>query len=161
MATVLGIVRALRGENPKTGEAVPGYDRDVGTTRTGARIYRAHADSERYEIDFAPDFTSQGWAQFDTDQDAHYFGVWVNWAQMRTLTYAEGDWSLVECENREQYLAEVRGMIEFYGAGRVARCIGDDGSVVDVVQDRSHFLRGPGETPTIGDVLRAIGGGQS
>ena len=127
-------------------------------TRTNERgnvIHDFFGPAERYLVDFAEDFTSEGWAQFDTDQDAHYFGVWVNRRQRLTLTYAEGDWSLVVCPDGEHYRAEVRDMIEFYGEGRVARVIGENGSAVDVCQDRAIFLADSDEGQvTIGDVLQ-------
>ena len=100
--SVAKIVKRLR----RTGEP--------STTEHGSPIYRAFRDSERYEVDFAPDFTPEGWLQFDTSSDAHYFGVWVNPHTLETLTYAEGDWSLVDAPNAEAYNAEIRSMIEFY-----------------------------------------------
>ena len=108
-------------------------------TAQGCRIYRTFAPAGRYIIDFADDFHSDGWQQFDTDQDAEYFGVWLNPARLMTLTYAEGDWSLIECENREHYLAEVQSAIDFYGEGFIAKSIDESGITV-YRQDRQEFL---------------------
>ncbi len=66
----------------------------------------------RYSIDCAPDF--KGWEQFDTYQDAPYFGVWFNKELMQSLCYAEGDWCLVQCKTEESYLQEFNESIEFY-----------------------------------------------
>lgn len=122
-------------------------DRDPSRIRTndrGNRVLRINDPSERYLVDFAPDFTEQGWQQFDTDQDAAYFGVWLNPRLRLTLTYAEGDWTLVECPTRESYLAEVQDAIAFYGEGRIALVIdGDTGEGTTFRQDRAKFLDEP------------------
>ena len=75
-------------------------------------IYRMFYPSSRYLVDCAPDF--KGWEQFDTYQDAPYFGVWSNKELKQSLCYAEGDWVLVQCTNEESYLQEVKETIEFY-----------------------------------------------
>jgi len=109
------------------------------TTERGSQIIRAFYPSERYIIDFA-DFKSEGWEQFDTDQDAHYFGVWVNKTTLQTLTYAEGDWSLVTCDTKEQYNKEIESMIDFYDEGFIAIGIDPEkGESTKYVQDRSKF----------------------
>lgn len=122
----------------------------------GNAVYDVFLPDERYMIDFAPDFTSEGWQQFDTSQDAHYFGVWVNRSKRLTLTYAEGDWTLVECPTVESYKAEILGMCECYGEGMICRTIDAEAShikpwsgpeprvtVTTYVQDRAKmFLEG-------------------
>lgn len=108
----------------------------------GNRVHTAFLPAERYLIDFADDFSSAGWEQFDTDQDAAYFGVWVNRRLRSTLTYAEGDWSLVECPDEAHYEAEIRDAIEFYGEGYIALAIDRDGGATEYRQDRSAFLTG-------------------
>jgi hypothetical protein len=91
--------------------------RDVSTSEEGNTIVRRHRDAERYLFDFDEDFRAAGWLQFDTDQDAWYFGVWVNPKTLRTLSYAEGDVTLVICPDAEHYNAEVKHACEFYGQG--------------------------------------------
>jgi hypothetical protein len=108
-------------------------------TGIGSAIYRTFHPSERYMIDFADDFTAEGWEQFDTDQDAHYFGVWVNPKTRQVLTYAEGDWSLTESPDHQLYNAEIQRMIEFYGEGFICKAYGADGAI-EYRQDRSRFL---------------------
>lgn len=80
-------------------------------------VIRRHWDTERYLFDFDHQFHAAGWLRFDTDQDAWYFGVWVNPKTFRTLSYAEGDVSLVVCADKEHYNAEVESMCQFYGEG--------------------------------------------
>ena len=70
----------------------------------------------------------QGWEQYDTDQDAWYFGVWVNVQGRRVFTYAEGDRILEMCHTQEEFAALLRRMAEFYGkALPFAVGFGDDG----------------------------------
>ncbi len=126
-------IAALRNTGEKNGYECP-------ATCDGCDMYRAYMDSERYSIDFAEDFQTEGWEQFDTDQDAHYFGVWFNREQFLTLTYAEGDWSLIECHDAERYNHEVRRAIDFYGEGYIAKAMDDGGQWTTYKQNRSRFL---------------------
>ena len=132
MMTTRDIVAMLRDVEP-----------DNGTTpaeRDGCTLRRVFCPAERYVVDFAEDFTSEGWLQFDTDQDAAYFGVWLNPRQRVTLTYCEGDWTLVECPDVERYVAEVKRAIAFYDEGSIGTTIDADGTVTTWRQDRAAFL---------------------
>lgn len=102
-------------------------------------IYRAWRSTGRYVFDFAEEFTSTGWIQFDTDQDAEYFGKWVNPTTMQTLCYAEGDWTLVECMTVEAYNTEVRECIEFFEPAPAFVVI-DDHSVTRHYQDQNEYF---------------------
>lgn len=115
--------------------------KDEKPNSRGNEIYRLFASTDRYCVDFADDFKSEGWLQFDTDQDAHYFGVWVNPSKFLTLTYAEGDWTLVVCPDAAHYNAEVADACQFYSEGRIARVIDVDAkTVTDYKQDRQEFF---------------------
>lgn len=103
------------------------------------RYYFFHP-SERYGVDFDSDFTADGWLQFDTDQDAHYFGVWLNPKLLQVLSYAEGDWYLIQCVDAVRYNAQVRSMIGFYGEGFICKTLDDQGRWTTYVQDRATFL---------------------
>ena len=70
---------------------------------------------DRYRYDFDDKFRKE-WEQFDTHQDAWYFGVWVNIKERKTFTYAEGDRTLVECPTLESFKAELADAERFYGA---------------------------------------------
>ena len=111
---------------------------DVNTR--GNACHRAFLPDERYIVDCAPDFSVEGWEQYDTDQDAHYFGVWVNPRKLVTLSYAEGDWTLVVCPDAEHYNAEIADANEFYGEGRIALVIDQAGGATEYRQDRERFL---------------------
>jgi hypothetical protein len=106
----------------------------------GNTVHRVFCDSERYDIDFADNFTAERWEQYDTDQDASYFGVWVNKFSGRILTYAEGDWTLVSCDCNEQFDREIAAMNAFYGSGFIAKIIDQNGNVEVLQQDRNSFF---------------------
>ena len=112
----------------------------------GNTIHDAFAPGDRLEVDFADDFQSSGWLQYDTSQDASYFGVWVNLRERLILTYAEGDWSLVVCLDDTHYNAEIADANAFYGEGFVAKGIDEHGVVTVFRQDRAVFSIPPSET---------------
>ena len=83
--------------------------------KNGNRIFRGHRlNGSRYFFDNL--LCPQGWKQYDTQQDASYFGVWVNPNKGMVLTFAEGDISLVYCASRQMFLTELKAMAAFYGA---------------------------------------------
>jgi len=94
-------------------------------TRTGAPITRWFAPIDRYFFDFERCTASEGWKQYDTDQDASYFGVWVHREKKVIVTYAEGDVSEVRCENAEQFRDELKAMADCYGPPPPS-CVGYD-----------------------------------
>lgn len=85
--------------------------REINLRMTGVDPY---GEIDRYAFDFGGPL-KEGWEQYDTDQDAYYFGVWVNLKTRETLTYSEGDWTLVSCANDEILRAELAHAAEFYG----------------------------------------------
>ena len=95
-----------------------------------------HMNRERYYYDerLTP---SKGWKQYDTDQDAWYFGVWVNVERREIVTYAEGDESLTTCPTLESFKAELDAMGECYGdPPPMAVGIDADGSVTKFYDTR-------------------------
>ena len=48
-------------------------------------------NGDRYIFDFEYCSKKTGFQQYDTTQDAWYFGTWVNIKELSTVTYAEGD----------------------------------------------------------------------
>jgi hypothetical protein len=84
-------------------------------TRDGSAIRRMFLPSERYVIDF-DDELRRAWKQYDTDQDAHYFGTWVNLETREVLTYAEGDWSLETMNDNDAMRACLERMASLYGS---------------------------------------------
>jgi hypothetical protein len=109
--------------------------------KAGCEVRTIIHEVDRYVVDFATDFQSEGWRQFDTDQDAAYFGVWLNPRTFQVLQYAEGDWQLIDCHDRDRYRGEVERLIDFYRPCRSATVIdATTGAVTVINQDRSAFL---------------------
>ena len=81
----------------------------------GNIIHDFWKDTERYIFDFDLCTVRRRWLQYDTSQDAWYFGMWVNMDLMQTLTYAEGDITLVTCPRPRGFKAELDNAAEFYG----------------------------------------------
>lgn len=129
----------------------PPISHETDMTRAGATVRHTHRDGERYAVDFADgihmgDEPKPGlvWAQqFDTSQDAAYFGVWFLPELLCQITYCEGDWELVECPNAEVYNAIVRLTIAFYAEGRICLVLPHDGSqATEIRQSREMFFLG-------------------
>jgi hypothetical protein len=55
------------------------------------------------------------WRQYDTSQDAYYFGTWVHIAERKVFSYTEDDRTLVIRPTANAFEAELRAMAEFYG----------------------------------------------
>jgi len=92
---------------------------------------------DRYHYDFGQMTAKNGWKQYDTDQDASYFGVWVNIEKRQTFTFCEGDTTLVTCSTNEALQAELDDMADCYG--ELPHCaigIGQDGSVTKYYDQR-------------------------
>jgi len=71
-----------------------------------------------------------GWEQYDTDQDAWYFGVWINTAERKVFTYAEGDRILEIADSQDAFIELLQSMDTFYGkAPPVAIGIDDSGTI--------------------------------
>jgi hypothetical protein len=75
----------------------------------------ARGTDERYRYDFNYLTPSKGWKQYDTNQDAWYFGIWVNIAERMVFSYAEGDRTLVVYPDDEHLRDGLEHMAEFYG----------------------------------------------
>jgi len=92
---------------------------------------------DRYYFDFKACHSSKGWEQYDTNQDASYFGIWINRDKRQILTYAEGDITLVTCPTVEGFIKEIKSMNEFYGEAPPAfRCISRDGKITHIFTDK-------------------------
>lgn len=52
-------------------------------------------EGERYDFDFGECSSMNGFAQIDTNQDASYYGNWINPAERKIVTFAEGDLSFL------------------------------------------------------------------
>ena len=88
----------------------------VEVNERGNTIFRSFHPADRYQFDFNLCSKKKGWKQYDTSQDAWYFGVWVHPEKRVIITYAEGDITVVRCPTDESYHAELKSMAEFYGS---------------------------------------------
>ncbi len=92
---------------------------------------------ERYAYDLKLCPASDGWKQYDTEQDAPYFGVWVHEQRREIVTFAEGDESRVTCPTAASFRAQLASMAEFYGPPPPAFIVIDgDGNRTDVYDTR-------------------------
>ena len=109
--------------------------------KRGNEVIRSFiVNGERYRWDFDEDFNVQGWEQYDTSQDAWYFGVWINKKLLQIQTYAEGDLTLVKCPDIDHFNAEIADMNKFYEPGFIAKTIGNDGQLTIYRQERQQFF---------------------
>jgi len=96
----------------------------------------------RYVFDGEACASSNGWQQYDTRQDAWYFGVWVHVERRLTVTFAEGDLTVVHCEDDAHLAAELQSMAEFYGEPPPAFItIDDDGAVTQYIDERPEVTQ--------------------
>jgi hypothetical protein len=70
---------------------------------------------DRYCYDFKYLTPAKGWKQYDTSQDAWYYGVWVNIKERMTFSYCEGDRTLCVCPDDDHLRAELADMAAFHG----------------------------------------------
>ena len=106
----------------------------------GNTVLRSFMSTERYRFDFKLCTRGKGWEQYDTSQDAWYFGVWINKKLLQIQTYAEGDITMVTCPDAAHFNAEIKSMNEFYEEGFVAKTIDMDAKMTVYRQDRSKFF---------------------
>lgn len=81
--------------------------------RRGNRVDRSFRETGSYE--FAHKLPAQGFQQYPTDQDAAWFGVWVNVAERKVFTFAEGDCIMVSCPAQESFIKEIEYLRSCYG----------------------------------------------
>ncbi|MFR9702470.1 hypothetical protein ACL00O_08220 [Aeromonas sanarellii] len=81
-------------------------------TVTGCRIDRGSHQADRYYYDRA--LLAQGWQQYDTEEDAWYFGIWIHTEKLETFTYAEGDTSHVIAPNVAAFRAELARLYQYH-----------------------------------------------
>ena len=85
-----------------------------------------------------------GSLEYDTDQDAWYFGVWVHLGDRMVVSYAEGDCTVEVYDTEEEFRVQLAAMSRFYGApppGCV--CVGPEGVTRVYDDDASRALDRP------------------
>lgn len=98
-------------DNDNSSNTTPEAETDANGN-TVARSFLMYG--ERYHFDCG-ECAGEDWQQYDTKQDASYFGVWVNVEKRKIVTFAEGDVTRMTCPDAEHLRAELASMAEFYG----------------------------------------------
>jgi len=88
----------------------------------------SHPQRGRYYYDHKLLGQKNGWCQYDTDEDAGYFGVWVNVLKMEVITYCEGDVSHVLAQNSKLFKAELRSLVDYYNPSAFATTFDNEGN---------------------------------
>ncbi|CAB3754720.1 hypothetical protein [Paraburkholderia humisilvae] len=79
----------------------------------GNRVDRTFRNTGTDE--FARTLPAQGFEQYPTSQDAAWFGVWLNIADRKVFTFAEGDCIMVSCPTQTDLIAEIEYLKSCYG----------------------------------------------
>ncbi|MFM5322087.1 hypothetical protein ACET9O_21100 [Aeromonas caviae] len=108
----------------------------LALTGTGCHIDRGSHQADRYYYDRT--LLAQGWQQYDTDEDAWYFGTWIHTEKLETFTYAEGDTSHVIAPNVEAFSAELARLYLYHPQAPAFISIDPQAGVVT-----RHFERKP------------------
>lgn len=105
----------------------------------GNEITRSfEGDIVRFRFVFVLCSLAKGWIQFDTDQDAWYFGIRIHKQRKQIVTYAEGDVFIIDAPTVESFNKEIKYMCEFYGKEAGIRTIDGDGIYTKYYQDRKE-----------------------
>lgn len=96
---------------------IPGFNKGVYTNDRKCAVVHNFimVGGERYLFDFELCASEDGWKQYDTDQDAWYFGVWVRRGTLEVVEYAEGDVYHSTAPDEETFTALLASMAETYG----------------------------------------------
>jgi len=115
----------------KIDEVAGAFHQKTRTKDTGAVLeHYFWSEGERYLFDFRVCTSERGWVQYDTSQDAWYYGVWVHVADREIVNYCEGDLYVTRCPDEASFQAELRDLHAFHGAPPpCATGIDTDGSV--------------------------------
>lgn len=109
----------------------------------------------RYPLDFGLNKGGRsGWQQYDTNQDAHYFGIWVNLRTLQVITYCEGDLTLTSAHCYNAMWEELQSMAAFYLVGIVATVSNDIGLGSGGIVPKGISQVIYGDTVTTADLLK-------
>lgn len=76
-----------------------------------------HHEGERYDFDFGVCGYDKGYAQIDTEQDASYYGNWINPTERKAVCFAEGDLVTLEFDDDAEMIAWVQRFKDHDGLG--------------------------------------------
>jgi hypothetical protein len=72
------------------------------------KTVRSFLPLDRYHFDFHRCAYSKGFAQFDSPQDASYYGTWANPTTLTIVSYCEGDVTESTADNAQEFCEELR-----------------------------------------------------
>ena len=113
---------------------------DERVQENGTRRREIFAEAERYLFDHNLD--NKLWETFDTESDAHYFGVWLCRTHWRILTYAEGDISATQCDDADAYDNYLADLCDFHRPAPYMVTFGPEGRTA-YYQDRQALFINP------------------
>ena len=70
-------------------------------------------NGDRYAMDFRECGNRSDWYQYDTDQDAWYYGHWLNPVLRLMVAYVEGDIYVTTCATVDDYRRELEALDAF------------------------------------------------
>ena len=128
---------------PKEHHGVEGLEyKESRMNKLGNQVdyyYDGSMDRSRYSWDGQH---KAGWLQYDTDQDAIYFGDWVNKQRLQIRTYCEGDFSVVTCPDADHFDAQLVSMDKCYGKSPFASTMDEYGNWTEHFESRDIFFIG-------------------
>lgn len=118
--------------------AIPGFEKGRHTTEDGVKVvHNFLVCGDRYRFDARHCRAETGWVQYDTKQDAWYFGIWVRPQTFEIVEYAEGDIYHSTAPDEETFKKLLEQMAEFYGPPPPAAiAIDDDGTITEFYDER-------------------------
>ena len=87
--------------------------------QTVTRGWMVHSDRSRFDHVLCR--RGDGWEQYDTPQDASYYGVWVHPPERLIATYTERDWTLTECASSAVFWVALEDLARFHRRAGVTR----------------------------------------
>lgn len=75
---------------------------------------KSFANTDRYVFDSKYCKSKDGYAQLDTKEDASYFGNWINFKNLELISYCEGDITVTNCKDKEEFKEELLRTVTWY-----------------------------------------------
>ena len=69
------------------------------------KVNRWFEDTDRHEFDFGG---CRGWQQWDNEQDAWYYGNWLNIDELKSMSYVEGDVTEIKFNDIKEFSKHVK-----------------------------------------------------
>lgn len=90
-------------------------DTRTHTDEKGISIYENRMGDNRYAYDQILCNPKHGWIQFDTSEDAAWFGIWTHAVEHFVVVYAEKDVSIIHIPEKQDWIDRLKKMRQEYG----------------------------------------------